>query len=113
MGTKEGRTMSQDQKILELTQLFEQVFEDAAMSHEARLKTPVAAPSSLASLLGAARTYCVPLKQEIDADLCLQCDHFIGYHRRSDGSVILESWGYASAKPPLVSKHAGQWRRPH
>lgn len=90
--------MSENEKILQLVDAFEQVFEDVIYPHEAHLQHPVDETSSLDELLRAARIQCLPLAQEIDASVCMSCDHFVGCHRAADGSVVLRCWTHESKR---------------
>ncbi len=84
--------MTSDEKIVELSAALEKIVQEVAVPHAARLRYPVKAHATLATLLDAARTICRPINEEIDASLCLECDHFIGCNRQSDGSLVIHCW---------------------
>ena len=84
--------MDAENEILELIETAEQVFDDVVTGHELVAEDGVAENAPLAELLCRAKTVCLPLGQEIDASLCMACDHFIGCHRAKDGSLVLQCW---------------------
>ena len=91
----------EDQKILRLVEAFEEVFDDVEVRHPAHIASEMPPDASVAKVLGAATTVCLPLNQEISTSLCLQCDHFIGSQRLSDGSLVLRCWSH-QARPRIA-----------
>jgi hypothetical protein len=89
--------MTEDRKILRLVEVFDEVideFEDVVVNHPARLVRAVEEDAPLDALLGAATTMCLPIGQEVDAQLCMACDHFIGCRRGPDGSLVVHCWSH-------------------
>ena len=91
----------EDQKILRLVEAFEQVFDDVEVRHAARVASGMSPDAPVGKVLGAATTVCLPLNQEISTSLCLQCNHFIGSQRLSDGSLVLRCWSHR-ARPRMA-----------
>ena len=87
--------MIQDRKILRLIDIFQEVmeeFDEVVADHPGHLTHPLDTDASLSSLLDATTTKCLPLAQEIDAKLCLACDHFIGCERDENGTIVVHCW---------------------
>jgi len=86
--------LGRERKILRLVEAFEDIFADVEVRHPANVVASLPDNASVAATLGSATTKCLPLNQQICADICLQCDHFIGTTRHADGSLELRCWSH-------------------
>lgn len=96
--------MIQNRKIMRLIEDFDDVideFEEVIAHHAAETKVPLAPGASLISMLEASTTVCLPIGEEIDATLCLACDHFVGCHRDGTGELVVHCWTHES-RPRLA-----------
>ena len=89
--------MIQNRKIMRLIETFDEVideFEEVVVHHPARMKVPPKAGASLLSMLDSTTTICLPINEEVDATLCLACDHFAGCHRDATGALVMVCWSH-------------------
>ena len=96
--------MIENRKILHLIESFDDAideFEEVVHHHAAQTQAPVDSGASLFSVLEASKTMCLPINEEIDATLCLACDHFVGCHRDSSGELVVHCWTH-KRKPRLA-----------
>lgn len=87
--------MIQDRKIMRLIEDFDEVieeFEEVVSQHAATARVPLDQGASLISMLEASTTVCIPIGEEINASLCLACDHFVGCRREASGKIIVHCW---------------------
>lgn len=87
--------MIQNRKIMRLIEDFDEViddFEEVVARHPAQSIAPIDSGASLISMLESSTTICLPIGEEINAGLCLACDHFVGCQRDASGSIVVHCW---------------------
>jgi hypothetical protein len=91
----EGKRMIESRKIMRLIESFDDAiddFEEVVAHHAAQARAPSESGASLLSVLEVSTTVCLPIGEEIDASLCLACDHFVGCHRDGSGELVVDCW---------------------